>query len=66
MTTALIADDHPLLREALRGAVLRALPDATLREADSVAALLTLMESEGAHDRGVAQAGRQQPQPKRC
>ena len=46
MTTVLIADDHPLFREALRGAVLRALPDATLREADSVAALLALVEAE--------------------
>ncbi len=46
MTTVLIADDHPLFREALRGAVLRALPQATLREADSVAALLALVESE--------------------
>jgi len=46
MTTVLIADDHPLFREALRGAVLRALPDATLREADSVAALLALVDAE--------------------
>ena len=46
MTTVLIADDHPLFREALRGAVLRALPDATLREADSVSALLALVEAE--------------------
>jgi len=36
MTTLLIADDHPLFREALRGAMARILPSAQLREADSV------------------------------
>ena len=46
MTTLLIADDHPLFREALRGAVARLLPGATLREADSVAALYTLVEAD--------------------
>jgi len=42
----LVADDHPLFREALRGAVARVLPDARLREADSVDALYLLVESE--------------------
>jgi DNA-binding NarL/FixJ family response regulator len=46
MPTLLIADDHPLFREALRGAVARALPDARLCEADSVAALHVLVEAE--------------------
>ena len=45
MTTILIADDHPLFREALRGAVQRILPGATLREADSVDALYGLVEA---------------------
>ncbi|HEY4528911.1 MAG TPA: response regulator transcription factor [Luteimonas sp.] len=46
MATLLIADDHPLFREALRGAVARVLPEATLREADSVEKLYALVESE--------------------
>lgn len=46
MATLLIADDHPLFREALRGAVSRVLPGATLREADSVEKLYALVESE--------------------
>jgi DNA-binding NarL/FixJ family response regulator len=45
MTTLLIADDHPLFREALRGAVARTLPGAQLHEADSVDALYTLVEA---------------------
>jgi DNA-binding NarL/FixJ family response regulator len=45
MTTLLIADDHPLFREALRGAVARTLPDAQLHEADSVEALYALVEA---------------------
>jgi len=40
----LVADDHPLFREALRHAVGRAIPDATVVEADSVAALLEAAE----------------------
>lgn len=36
----LVADDHPLFREALRHALARAVPDATVIEADSVAALI--------------------------
>lgn len=46
MTTILIADDHPLFREALRGAVSRAFPGARLREADDVAAMFAVIESE--------------------
>jgi len=46
VATLLIADDHPLFREALRGAVSRVLPGATLREADSVEKLYALVESE--------------------
>lgn len=42
----LVADDHPLFREALRGAVTRVLPEARLREADSVDALYLLVEAE--------------------
>ena len=45
MSSILIADDHPLFREALRGAVQRILPGATLHEADSVDALYGLVES---------------------
>lgn len=46
MPTILVADDHPLFREALRGAVSRALPGARLHEADSVDALYALVERE--------------------
>ncbi len=46
MPTLLIADDHPLFREALRGAVARVLPDAQLREAENVDALYRLVEAE--------------------
>ncbi len=42
----LVADDHPLFREALRHALGRAVPDATVVEADSVPALL---EKAAAH-----------------
>lgn len=40
----LVADDHPLFREALRLALGRALPDAAVVEADSVAALTEAAE----------------------
>ena len=46
MPTLLIADDHPLFREALRGAVARVLPQAQLREAESVETLYALVEAE--------------------
>ena len=45
MTTLLIADDHPLFREALRGAVQRVMPGVKLHEADSVDALYALVEA---------------------
>lgn len=45
MPTLLIADDHPLFREALRGVALRLLPDAEIREADNAAALYALVEA---------------------
>lgn len=44
MPTILIADDHPLFREALRGAVMRVLPTATIIEADGTDALFALAE----------------------
>jgi DNA-binding NarL/FixJ family response regulator len=50
MPTLLIADDHPLFREALRGVVARLLPKATLREADGVDALYALADSEADAD----------------
>jgi DNA-binding NarL/FixJ family response regulator len=46
MPTILVADDHPLFREALRNAVSRALPAAAIREADSVDGLYALIERE--------------------
>jgi DNA-binding NarL/FixJ family response regulator len=45
MPTILIADDHPLFREALKGAVAQVLPDATLIEADGTEALYALAEA---------------------
>ena len=48
--TVLVADDHPLFREALRNAVARALPTATIREAESVDALYALIERESDAD----------------
>ncbi|HNR90819.1 MAG TPA: response regulator transcription factor [Dokdonella sp.] len=45
MREVLIADDHPLFRDALRRAVLRAVPDATLHEADSVASIQGLVDA---------------------
>lgn len=44
MAEVLIADDHPLFREALKGAVAHALPGAALCEADDVGSLLALLE----------------------
>lgn len=46
MSDILIADDHPLFRDALRRAVARILPEASLHEADSVPALLELLERQ--------------------
>ncbi|AMJ58198.1 MULTISPECIES: response regulator transcription factor [Stenotrophomonas] len=44
MPTLLIADDHPLFREALKGAVQRVIPGVQLLEANSVEALYALAE----------------------
>jgi DNA-binding NarL/FixJ family response regulator len=44
MTDILIADDHPLFRDALQRAVLTAVPRAHVHSADSVHALLGLIE----------------------
>ena len=44
MPDILIADDHPLFREAMQRAVLAALPQARVHSADSVHALLGLIE----------------------
>ena len=52
MPTLLIADDHPLFREALRGVVTRVVPDAVLREADTAIAaeaFVTLSAHESRH-----------------
>ncbi|MBB3226615.1 DNA-binding NarL/FixJ family response regulator [Luteibacter sp. Sphag1AF] len=46
MPDVLIADDHPLFRDALQRAVLAALPGATVHTADSVNALLALVEAQ--------------------
>lgn len=45
MREVLIADDHPLFRDALRRAVSQAMPDAALFDADGVPALLALVEA---------------------
>ena len=45
MTTILVADDHPLFREALRGAVVRVIPDAQLHEADNADALYAIADA---------------------
>jgi len=50
MTTLLIADDHPLFREALRGAVQRVMPGVLLYEADSVEALYQLADQHADAD----------------
>ncbi|HUW52461.1 MAG TPA: response regulator transcription factor [Rhodanobacter sp.] len=44
MTDVLIADDHPLFRDALQRAVHGALPQAHVRTADSVHSLLAMVE----------------------
>lgn len=45
MSTILIADDHPLFREALRGAVQRVLGDAQVHEAGDAQALYALADA---------------------
>lgn len=44
MPDVLIADDHPLFRDALQRAVMTALPEASVHSADSVHSLLNLVE----------------------
>lgn len=44
MPDVLIADDHPLFRDALQRAVLSAMPEASVHSADSVHSLLALVE----------------------
>ena len=44
--TILVADDHPLFREALRWAVARTLPDARLCEASDTHSLYGLVDAE--------------------
>jgi DNA-binding NarL/FixJ family response regulator len=50
MREILIADDHPLFRDALKSALARALPDARLLDADCVPALQSLVESHPGAD----------------
>ncbi|HEY4561159.1 MAG TPA: response regulator transcription factor [Lysobacter sp.] len=45
MPTILVADDHPLFREALRGAVVRMIPDAQLYEAENADALYAMADA---------------------
>ncbi|HZP67721.1 MAG TPA: response regulator transcription factor [Rudaea sp.] len=45
MREILIADDHPLFRDALKRAVTQAVPEAQLFDADSVGALQALIEA---------------------
>ena len=45
MTELLIADDHPLFREALRGVVARAFPGTTIHEADSLERLYAMVDN---------------------
>jgi DNA-binding NarL/FixJ family response regulator len=46
----LVVDDHPLFRDALKGAVAHACPDCELIEADSVATLLEALEQHAQTD----------------
>lgn len=46
MPTLLIADDHPLFRDALRTVVLKTWPDATIHEAEHAQALLELADAQ--------------------
>ncbi|GGW92339.1 response regulator transcription factor [Alteromonas halophila] len=46
MTTLLIADDHPLYRDALRGALSLSLPDLVLREAGDLTSTVDMLEQE--------------------
>lgn len=44
MPVLLIADDHPLFREALRGVIARVLADAVIHEADQISVLYDLVD----------------------
>lgn len=44
MNELLIADDHPLFREALRGLIAKLYPNTAIYEADSISSLYTLVE----------------------
>lgn len=44
MNELLIADDHPLFREALRGLITKLYPDAMIHEADNISSLYRLVE----------------------
>ena len=46
MITLLIADDHPLYRDALRGALSISLPDLLLREAGDLSNTVNILENE--------------------
>lgn len=46
MITLLIADDHPLYRDALRGALSLSLPELVLREAGDLNATVDILEKE--------------------
>ena len=50
MSTILIADDHPLFREALRGAVARVMPQAALHEAGDAAGLYAMADAHADAD----------------
>lgn len=50
MTEFLIADDHPLFREALRGVVLKLFPGCNIREAERIADLYDLAEQHSDAD----------------
>lgn len=45
MSDILIADDHPLFREALKGAVANALPSARIHEAQDVGSMMALADA---------------------
>jgi len=45
MSEILIADDHPLFREALKGAVASALPDARIHEAQDVGSMMAMADA---------------------
>ena len=46
MITLLIADDHPLYRDALKGALSLSLPDLTILEAGDLTTTVDMLEKE--------------------